>query len=98
MAYLFGGLAQLARAPALHAGGQRFESVILHSRKKDNDKAGSCGNTSCKTAQQIRCGIMRGIAGVRQKNQELDTNQKASARTVVKSGIPAKTSGLVKIP
>ena len=28
--YIFGGLAQLARAPALHAGGQRFESVILH--------------------------------------------------------------------
>ena len=26
----YGGLAQLARAPALHAGGQRFESVILH--------------------------------------------------------------------
>ena len=26
----FGGLAQLARAPALQAGGQRFESVILH--------------------------------------------------------------------
>ena len=25
-----GGLAQLARAPALHAGGQRFDSVILH--------------------------------------------------------------------
>ena len=25
-----GELAQLARAPALHAGGQRFESVILH--------------------------------------------------------------------
>ena len=24
------GLAQLARAPALQAGGQRFESVILH--------------------------------------------------------------------
>ena len=29
-----GGLAQLARAPALHAGGQRFESVILHPRVK----------------------------------------------------------------
>ncbi len=29
--HYFGGLAQLARAPALHAGGQRFESVILHS-------------------------------------------------------------------
>ena len=27
---MYGGLAQLARAPALHAGGQRFESVILH--------------------------------------------------------------------
>ena len=27
---LHGGLAQLARAPALHAGGHRFESVILH--------------------------------------------------------------------
>ena len=25
-----GGLAQLARAPALQAGGRRFESVILH--------------------------------------------------------------------
>ena len=28
--YKLGGLAQLARAPALQAGGQRFESVILH--------------------------------------------------------------------
>ena len=27
----YGGLAQLARASALHAEGQRFESVILHS-------------------------------------------------------------------
>ena len=33
-----GGLAQLARAPALHAGGQRFESVILH-RLKSLDKS-----------------------------------------------------------
>ena len=30
-----GGLAQLARAPALQAGGQRFESVILHSGEGD---------------------------------------------------------------
>ena len=30
-----GGLAQLARAPALHAGGQRFESVILHRASKE---------------------------------------------------------------
>ena len=28
--FLFGGLAQLARAPALHAGGQGFDSLILH--------------------------------------------------------------------
>ena len=31
--YLFGGLAQLARASALQAEGQRFESVILHHGK-----------------------------------------------------------------
>jgi hypothetical protein len=30
-----GGLAQLARAPALQAGGQRFESVILHRAPKE---------------------------------------------------------------
>jgi hypothetical protein len=29
-----GGLAQLARAPALHAGGQEFESLILHKKKR----------------------------------------------------------------
>lgn len=28
-----GGLAQLARAPALHAGGHRFDSDILHILK-----------------------------------------------------------------
>ena len=33
----FGGLAQLARAPALHAGGQRFESVILHYAERQED-------------------------------------------------------------
>ena len=27
-----GGLAQLARAPALHAGGHRFDSDILHNQ------------------------------------------------------------------
>ena len=27
---IIGGLAQLARAPALHAGGHRFDSDILH--------------------------------------------------------------------
>ena len=28
-----GGLAQLARAPALHAGGHRFDSDILHNKR-----------------------------------------------------------------
>ena len=36
-----GGLAQLARASALQAEGQRFDSVILHHRKEHIDKAGS---------------------------------------------------------
>ena len=30
---IHGGLAQLARAPALQAGGHRFESDILHLEK-----------------------------------------------------------------
>ena len=33
-AYICGGLAQLARASALHAGGQEFESPILHQIDK----------------------------------------------------------------
>ena len=32
-----GGLAQLARAPALQAGGQRFESVILHTVRSTSE-------------------------------------------------------------
>ena len=38
-----GGLAQLARAPALHAGGHRFDSDILHLNnavKKDYQTKG----------------------------------------------------------
>ena len=35
----YGGLAQLARAPALQAGGQRFESVILHYGENRMTKA-----------------------------------------------------------
>ena len=41
----FGGLAQLARAPALQAGGQRFESVILHSGK--GLRSGSTRTLTC---------------------------------------------------
>ena len=35
--FSYGGLAQLARAPALQAGGQRFESVILHFPHKGDE-------------------------------------------------------------
>ncbi len=35
--YLTGGLAQLARAPALHAGGHRFDSDILHKNQPCRD-------------------------------------------------------------
>jgi hypothetical protein len=35
---VFGGLAQLARAPALHAGGQGFDSLILHKLLKGSLK------------------------------------------------------------
>ena len=31
---MYGGIAQLARAPALQAGGQRFESAYLHQLKR----------------------------------------------------------------
>ena len=30
---MHGGIAQLARAPALQAGGQRFESAYLHQNQ-----------------------------------------------------------------
>ena len=36
-----GGLAQLARASALHAEGQRFESVILHTKGHRNIRTGN---------------------------------------------------------
>jgi hypothetical protein len=32
-----GGLAQLARAPALQAGGRRFDSDILHKQERSGD-------------------------------------------------------------
>ena len=42
----YGGLAQLARAPALQAGGQRFESVILHLSGKRIDAVNPDDDTS----------------------------------------------------
>ena len=32
---IYGGIAQLARAPALQAGGHRFEPDILHQKFKN---------------------------------------------------------------
>ncbi len=31
--YIYGGIAQLARAPALQAGGQEFDSPYLHQTR-----------------------------------------------------------------
>ena len=46
---LWGGLAQLARAPALQAGGQRFESVILHVGENRMAKAQASVNPTLDT-------------------------------------------------
>ena len=35
ISFIYGGLAQLARAPALHAGGHRFDSDILHNQNNN---------------------------------------------------------------
>ena len=61
-----GGLAQLARAPALQAGGQRFESVILHSRGRMSGV--------CRHPRPVpRDGLLRGsIIDMLGKNEKLD--------------------------
>jgi hypothetical protein len=59
-----GGLAQLARAPALHAGGQRFESVILHfTRRSPQGEGGSPNKTQFLIADisPIRGPLFKGI-------------------------------------
>ena len=49
----FGGLAQLARAPALQAGGQRFESVILHYPENWMTKAQASVNPEPDTREGV---------------------------------------------
>ena len=48
-----GGLAQLARAPALHAGGHRFDSDILHSEIQRLGK-GSQKKTSADVLKKLK--------------------------------------------
>jgi hypothetical protein len=48
-----GGLAQLARAPALQAGGQRFESVILHTRQSGPKGTHTSPQESIEKAEAI---------------------------------------------
>ena len=55
-----GGLAQLARASALHAEGQRFESVILHRVKstltvRETDEA-SVRDNGCGQREETSAG------------------------------------------
>ena len=49
----YGGLAQLARAPALQAGGQRFESVILHQGENRMTKAQASVNPKPDTKEGV---------------------------------------------
>ena len=49
----FGGLAQLARASALHAEGQRFESVILHQNQFENMQMSKFENWSQSQVHKI---------------------------------------------
>ena len=55
----YGGLAQLARAPALQAGGHRFDSDILHqnSRRlfKDNGPVEGREAARCGARSRIAC-------------------------------------------
>ena len=46
-----GGLAQLARAPALQAGGHRFESDILHFILRSFSEGGLSTEASAKVAR-----------------------------------------------
>ena len=52
-----GGLAQLARAPALQAGGHRFDSDILHSDRRSHgegdQKGAKLGVGRNKRRQQV---------------------------------------------
>ena len=48
-----GGLAQLARAPALQAGGQRFESVILHPGSRGMIPAVPVRSLTCWTSKTV---------------------------------------------
>ena len=50
-----GGLAQLARAPALHAGGHRFESDILHpNSRRLFQRHWPCGESRCDSMRSGR--------------------------------------------
>ena len=49
-----GELAQLARASALHAEGQRFESVILHNKRPEGEEPeGISRSVSGKETKEI---------------------------------------------
>ena len=55
----FGGIAQLARAPALQAGGRRFDSDYLHQAKKAFPSVGKaffciCGNVVLRSDPEGR--------------------------------------------
>ena len=58
-----GGLAQLARAPALHAGGQRFESVILHQIFNMEDLILNIGENKTVLSNKLVIDLKNGSEG-----------------------------------
>ena len=69
--FVFGELAQLARAPALHAGGQRFESVILHHyTERRKSEGGDLKFSICNSTFRIQNSTVQCIQDLRRTAEE----------------------------
>jgi hypothetical protein len=71
----YGGLAQLARAPALQAGGHRFDSDILHTPERPARTTGGRSKTIAlwRIAQQSDAerGSKEGSLAIRSENRKV---------------------------
>ena len=64
-----GGLAQLARAPALQAGGHRFDSDILHAREGEKDVCRDAKYCLCTGKEKERTNQKGGFKRFRESNR-----------------------------
>ena len=92
---LIGGLAQLARAPALQAGGQRFESVILHSgagrkscSKKEHIDILEYKRATCESRHQCRGRTGQKISNPRTIHEHDDSDSARRMKRQPKSKTP----------